>query len=104
MRFPFFHARPVPPGVIRERILFRGRVQHIGFRFEMQNLARNAGVTGTCINMDDGTVTAELQGTRDQIDGVVEGMYAIPRIVITGIDCERIPPVAGERGFRTGGV
>lgn len=48
-----------------------GRVQGVGFRFFVQGLATDAGVVGWVRNMSDGSVTMELQGTKEQIASLV---------------------------------
>lgn len=61
-------------GEIRLALTFCGTVQGVGFRWTMQALARQAGVGGWVRNMDDGTVTAELQGTRHACTRVLAGI------------------------------
>lgn len=55
--------RELPPGTIRKEFHFEGNVQNIGFRFEVQSHAKPLGITGYAKNNDDGSVTAELQGS-----------------------------------------
>ena len=55
--------------MIRQRIVFRGRVQGVGFRYRARMAAAQIGVTGWVRNNPDGTVTMEIQGTEEQIDG-----------------------------------
>ena len=45
-----------------------GRVQGVGFRFFVQQTAREIGLTGWVKNMPDGTVTMEVQGDAEQIE------------------------------------
>ena len=61
-------------GEIRLALTFCGTVQGVGFRWTMQALARQAGVGGWVRNMDDGTVPAELQGTRHACTRVLAGI------------------------------
>ena len=91
----------LPSGTIREQVTFMGRVQHVGFRYEMLMLARRYGVTGCVENRYDGTVYAELQGTEAHVAAVLTDIDAIPRIVIERMDRRRVPPVPGETGFTT---
>ena len=48
--------------VKRYRICFRGRVQRVGFRLEVCQLAGRLGMTGWCKNLENGDVLAEIQG------------------------------------------
>lgn len=45
-----------------------GRVQGVGFRFFVQQTALELHVTGWVKNMDDGSVTMEMQGEEEAID------------------------------------
>ena len=64
---------PIGPKV-RRRYVFTGSVQGVGFRWTTTNLASSAGATGWVRNESDGSVTAEIQGIREQIDAVIEGL------------------------------
>ena len=45
-----------------------GRVQGVGFRFFVQQNASELGLTGWVRNMDDGSVTMEIQGQEAPVD------------------------------------
>ena len=62
------------PETIRVFCRFDGRVQGVGFRWTMQRLAQDAGVSGWVHNEDDGTVTCELQGPGTAVVKVLRGM------------------------------
>lgn len=62
------------PEKIRVRCRFDGRVQGVGFRWTMQKLAVDAGVSGWARNEDDGSVECELQGPGTAICQVLERM------------------------------
>lgn len=47
--------------LIAKKIIVRGRVQGVGFRFTTTQLARELGVTGTVWNASDGSVHIEAQ-------------------------------------------
>ena len=51
----------------RYRIRFSGRVQKVGFRLEICELAQRLGLTGFCQNLENGDVLAELQGGETRI-------------------------------------
>ena len=48
-----------------------GRVQGVGFRYFVQTNAMELDVTGWVRNMDDGTVTMEIQGIEEQLEKLV---------------------------------
>ena len=45
-----------------------GRVQGVGFRFFVQQNASELGLTGWVRNMDDGSVTMEIQGQEAPVE------------------------------------
>ena len=49
-------------------MIFTGRVQGVGFRYKVCYIARHHGMTGFARNEYDGSVTVEVQGTKEQID------------------------------------
>ena len=60
--------------MIRVRLRLTGRVQGVGFRYFAQMNAAQFHVTGWVKNMYDGSVTAEAQGTKKQIEDLMEAM------------------------------
>ena len=92
--------------MIRKRFVFNGRVQGVGFRYLTRRAADLIGVTGWVRNEADGSVTLEIQGTEEQVDGV---MLALKHMIIKrgryvrieSIDEEEVPIVADETGFKT---
>ena len=60
--------------VITERIVFRGRVQGVGFRATTYHLARGRAVAGYVKNLPDGTVELVAQGTRAEITGFLNAI------------------------------
>lgn len=71
MLWPWRRKPKVEPtiveGAIRRRLTYVGKVQAVGFRFTVDGCAQQAGVTGWVRNMDDGSVTCEVQGTPEQV-------------------------------------
>ena len=87
--------------MIRRRIVFRGWVQGVGFRWRARHAADLYGCTGFARNEWDGSVTLEIQGDQAQIDAVIGAIGQGRYIQIESMDRSAIPPVEGERGFRT---
>lgn len=91
--------RELPPGTIRKEFHFEGNVQNIGFRFEVQSHAKPLGITGYAKNNEDGSVTAELQGTEKSINKVIKNLQNIDRIQIDSMTEEEIPLDYYENDF-----
>lgn len=78
-----------------------GRVQGVGFRMYVQQHALELGVTGWVCNMEDGSVTMELQGTAEQLDAleaiIRKGNYFIR---VKELTLQTIPVVSDETTFK----
>lgn len=86
----------------RYRIIFRGRVQNVGFRYEVNHLAKRLDLTGYCKNLDNGDVLAELQGPQDRIDFLISFMESLKRIVIDEKIMEPMAVDPREKSFLIG--
>lgn len=91
--------RELPPGTIRKEFHFEGNVQNIGFRFEVQSHAKPLGITGYAKNNEDGSVTAELQGSLEDINKVISDLHHIDRIQIDSMTEKDIPLDYYENNF-----
>ena len=85
--------------ICRRRITFSGRVQKVGFRLEVCELAKRLGLTGFCKNLSDGRVQAELQGPEEKICFLVTFMETLKRVKITEKLVEEMEVVDGEADF-----
>ena len=90
---------------VRCRYRFVGSVQGVGFRWTTTNLASSVGATGWVMNEPDGSVTAEIQGIREQVQAVIDGLdrYYNGRRWMAGFRIEEardVPVVEGEYDFR----
>lgn len=68
--------------IIRYKIVFKGRVQRVGFRMEVCELAKRLELTGYCKNQQDGTVLTEIQGPDEKIKYLIRFMESLKRIKI----------------------
>ncbi len=61
---------------MRSRIVYSGRVQGVGFRWNVRDVIKDFNLTGTVQNLVDGTVEVVLEGDLEEIkDGklAIEG-------------------------------
>jgi acylphosphatase len=52
----------------RRQVIYRGRVQGVGFRFTARQLAQGYAVTGFVKNLDDGGVQLVAEGAPEVLD------------------------------------
>ena len=76
---------------VRKRIIFRGWVQGVGFRYTAKYLAQSLGLTGWVRNEYDGTVLLEIQGSEYMINKLLVGINHNQFITIDWMDTEQIP-------------
>ena len=91
------------PRPVRWRVLFGGRVQHVGFRYTACYLARALYLTGWVDNLPDGRVKMEAQGGVNQLNKLLAQLRSQPHIRIERMEIEEIEPDYAERGFRPRG-
>ncbi|MEN8127934.1 MAG: acylphosphatase [Planctomycetota bacterium] len=61
-------------GQIAKQIIFKGRVQGVGFRYTTHRAASCYNLTGYVRNLPDGTVEALLQGTASNIQACLNDL------------------------------
>ena len=88
-----------PGNVRRYRVTFSGRVQNVGFRLEVCELAKRLELTGFCKNLENGDVLAELQGPESKIQYLISFMESLKRIKITDKVIEQLEVVDKETKF-----
>ena len=86
-------------GWVREHIIFHGRVQGVGFRYQAMSAARELGRTGWVENLPDGTVEMEVQGAPAAIGRMMKHLRSGHWIRIDDMEMEGMPVIPGERGF-----
>lgn len=59
------------PAMIAKRVTFEGRVQGVGFRYTVKDLARGFDVTGWIKNLPDGNVELHAMGQPDEVDAFI---------------------------------
>lgn len=64
--------------MINYQLTIQGRVQGVGFRWSVYQLALRLGVTGIVKNCPDGSVYCELQGDQTTVNAMIEQIKAGP--------------------------
>ena len=60
----------------RVTVVYRGRVQGVGFRATVRHLARGYDVTGLVRNLPDGRVELIAEGAKAELQAFLEGIAA----------------------------
>jgi acylphosphatase len=93
----FLHMNPAAVGNEMHRRLchFRGRVQGVGFRYTVQNLAMQYNVAGYIKNLPDGTVELLIEGPDNEMESLLEDVSRKMNPYIRAVD-QRVCPATGE--------
>lgn len=78
-----------------------GRVQGVGFRFFVQQNAMELGLTGWVKNMEDGSVTMEVQGSAEDLQVLEKRLkHGNGFIAVRTLSVEPKGILAHEKDFR----
>ena len=83
---------------MRRRYVFRGTVQHVGFRYRAITAAGRLGATGWVQNLPDGSVLMEAQGGEETLNKLAAQLSAM-KYGRVELSCTEIPETDGEHGF-----
>jgi acylphosphatase len=64
--------------MVRAHLFISGIVQGVGYRYHTRRQAQGLGLVGWVRNLDDGRVEAVLQGTREQVESMIQWCYRGP--------------------------
>ena len=87
--------------MIARRVIYEGRVQGVGFRFSVKEIAQGYELAGWVRNLPDGRVQLEAQGDDVEIEGflrAIDDSHLRPHIqrkVVTPIEL-----TGGLKGFQ----
>ena len=87
-----------PSPTVREGVKFTGRVQKVGFRLEIYELAKRLELSGWVQNTKDRNVEAELQGEQEKIEFLINYMRSLKRASVREV-VKNQQPVREEAGF-----
>ena len=84
----------------RYNMIFKGRVQGVGFRYKSYLLANELGLTGDVNNLYDGDVELNIQGDREKIDLFLEKLAKDRFIRIDDIEIKEKELIKYEEKFK----
>lgn len=82
-----------------ETVHFSGRVQGVGFRYTVLQVAKEFEVCGTVQNLTDGRVRLEVEGPKTEINGLVEAIGERMHGYVRQVEREGGSRPARLRGF-----
>jgi acylphosphatase len=89
----------VSTGMARREVVYRGRVQGVGFRATAREIAAGIAVSGWVRNEADGSVRLQVQGAADQVESFLADVRRIMGRRIESEDGIDVGVEAGETGF-----
>lgn len=63
---------------VAKRVIVLGKVQGVGFRYGLAEVARRLSISGWCRNLPDGTVEAFIQGLSESVDQILDWLEQGP--------------------------
>jgi acylphosphatase len=88
--------------MIAKRVIFEGRVQGVGFRYTVKDLARGFDVCGSAKNLPDGSVEIRVMGEPDEVDSFIREITDESPVAhnIKTHYAQAIPLLENPSGFR----
>ena len=81
-------------------VFYAGRVQGVGFRFTIKQIAKGFEIVGWVRNLPDGRVELQCSGDREEVEAFLEGIAESElKSHIKEVTASVIPPLTGARGF-----
>ena len=90
--------------IINKRIIFKGKVQGVGFRIQSALIGQNLDLYGWVKNLDNGDVEMEIQGTEEKINFLISEMKNTKRIRIDNMEVKEQSLNNSLEKFRTIGL
>lgn len=85
-----------------KQVIFRGRVQGVGFRYHTKQLALGFEVVGWVRNRRDGSVELQVMGEEEELSEFIEEIVGESELapLIKDYEVTEIAPLQDCRGFR----
>lgn len=88
------------PGLAAVKLLIRGDVQGVSYRYFTRTMAENLGLIGWAKNEEDGTVTVFVQGRVENIEKIIEWCKTgSPMSTVEKVESEEASMIDGLKGF-----
>jgi acylphosphatase len=85
---------------VRAHVVVRGRVQGVWYRGSMQDEAVRAGLAGWVRNRHDGTVEAEIEGEREDVEALIAwARRGPPGARVSDVVVDWVAPTGVRDGF-----
>ena len=82
-------------------VYYEGKVQGVGFRFSVKQIANGYDVVGTVRNLPDGRVEVYVAGDREEVEAFLTGIEESElKSHIRKIERHIVDVAAGVRGFQ----
>ncbi len=83
------------------QVLYTGRVQGVGFRYSVKQIAASYEVIGWVRNLPDGRVELQAGGSREEVEGFLQAIAQgqLARYIKEVADQEIAPFPPGTHGF-----
>jgi acylphosphatase len=86
--------------VARLEAIVHGRVQGVGFRFFVMRVAAGLAIAGWVANENDGSVRCVAEGSRSDLERLLEALRdGPPGAVVTDVSERWTPATGGMTGF-----
>ncbi|NBT89247.1 MAG: acylphosphatase [Verrucomicrobia bacterium] len=87
--------------MMAKRIFYEGRVQGVGFRFGVRQIAEGFSVAGHAANLPDGRVEVFLQGDRAEVEAMEKEIaQSHLESFIRRQEGNEVPLESGRKGFQ----
>jgi acylphosphatase len=87
--------------MMAKKILYEGRVQGVGFRFGVRQIAEGFSVAGHAANLPDGRVEVYLQGEREEVEAMEKEIaHSHLEGFIRKYEAQEVAVESGRRGFQ----
>jgi len=87
--------------MIAKRALFEGRVQGVGFRYAVKQIAMGFDIVGWVKNLPEGTVELTLMGEEEEVEEFIQEIVEESAMAhnIKDMSSQEIPLLENAKGF-----